>query len=167
MAFIQKKRMILDKRAEGLRPFTISIVSIILVAFFLLMFVTQFLSTTNPDAEILDSENKLGERINTLNDSLSDFSDLSTDIQSRLVDSEPSATDYLYLMFKGAFYIPIAFMSVLAGGINVITGVLFPSLGGTGLGNILSIILGVITSVFVITAVLLILKAIRLGESER
>jgi hypothetical protein len=162
-----KKNLIRNKRGAGLRPFVIALAVVILLSFTLLNFVGTFIRTTNPSSEVFNSQYGLNSSINRLNNTLSDFSDVGNSVYSQLGESEPSATDYLFLVFKGAFYIPLAFLGFVITGISSLTAILFPTLSGTGAGNILSIVLGVISSALIITIVLLIIKSVRSGESER
>jgi len=160
-------RIIKNKKGLGLRPFTMSIVMIILFSFLILGFVGNYIQATNPSSEILDSKYGLNQSINNMNQTLSTFSEFSDSIRKDLGSSNPSAVDFLFLIFKGAFYIPLAFLGFVFTGFTMITTTLFPTLAGTGLGSLLSIVIGVLFSGVIVTIVLLIVKAIRTGEGER
>lgn len=156
-----------DKKGAGLRPFTISLMFVILFTFFILSFSGNFIMATNPNSEVLNSKYGLNQSIQLMNDSIDDYSALSTDVYTQLKEGKPSALDYVFLIFQGAFYIPISFLDFIFAGLVSLTSVLFPSLAGTGGGAIVAIVIGVLFSSLVITIVLLIVSAIRTGVSER
>ena len=162
-----KNNLIKNKRGTGLRPFTISIILVVLFSFVIFSFAGNFIQAKNPNSEILSSKYGLNQSIDTMNETISDFSDFSTNIRTQLGGANPSAVDYIFLIFQGAFYIPLAFLNFVFSGFTNITYVIFPALAGTGLGSVLSIIIGIILSSTIVTVVLLIVKSIRTGESER
>lgn len=151
----------------GLRPYVISLVLVVIASIFLLMFVGQFIQTKNPTSEILDHKYGLNQTISNLTTVSTQFSTLSGDVYNQMGDAEPSATDFLFLIFKGAFYIPLAFLAFVYGAIKVLVVIVFTSLGGTGGGFAVSLISSAIFSGIIITIVLLIISAIRTGNSER
>ena len=157
----------MNKRAMGLSPLVKGIVMVVVFSLFMISFVFEAIDTKNPNSEIFDEKYGLNNSKNQMKNVISNFTETSNSVFSQLGSSEPTAVDYIFLIFKGAFYIPLAFLSFVFMGITAITAITFPALAGTGLGDIASIAIGVIFSSIIITIVLLIVKAIRTGESER
>ncbi len=151
----------------GLRPFTINIVLILLFVFFIGSFALNFIQTTNPTSEVLSDKYGLNNSVDSALESISSFSSFAENIRIQMASGNPTATDYLFLIFKGAFYIPYSFLNFIYSSITTLTNILFPALGGTGLGQLASISMGVLFASFLVTIVVLIVKAIRTGESER
>lgn len=159
-----------NKLGAGLRPFSLNIIMVILFIFFILGFSLTFINNQNPNSEILSSKYGLNSSMNKMETSLNEFKNLSSSLYSDeqyLGAAQPSAVDYVFLIFKGAFYIPIAFAGLVFNGLTTITAVTFPALAGTGLGNIVSIVIGIIFASLLVTIILLIVSAIRSGSSER
>lgn len=161
------KRLIMNKAGRGLSPFTINLIMLVLFSAFLLTFIGNFIQSQNPNSGVLDEKYGLNGSINNMTSSISNFTALSEDIHTQLSGSEPTAVDYLYLIFKGAFYIPFAFIGFAINGISNTFHVLFLAFGGDNAHPLLKLIVGVISSALVLLIVLLIVKAIRTGESER
>ena len=157
----------MNKKAAGLRPMTMSIVLVVLFTFFIFTFVGMMLQEQNPGSEVLNSKYGLNDSIESMQGVVDKFAATSDDVYKQMGSSEPTAVDFIFLIFKGAFYIPLAFLAFIFAGLTAITTTIFPALGGTGLGTIVSITLGVLFSSVIVTIVLLIVKAIRTGESER
>lgn len=155
------------KGQTGLRPFVTTIVLISLFSFFIFAFAGNFIRSTNPDSEVLNSKYGLNSSIESLQSDLDSVSTLASTANQTLSGSSPSPIEYVYLIFNAAFDIPKSFLNFALNSIVTITNVLFPSLAGTGLGTIISVVLGLIASVFTITVIFLIIKAIRTGETER
>lgn len=156
----------------GLRGFTISLIAIFLCVSFVILFAFNFIGTTNPSSEVFNPIYGLNQSVNSYNTVLGTFNNLANDVNAQMGSSEPSATDYLFLIFRGAFTIPYTFLIFLVGGINVIKTSLFAGVQNIGISNtvlagtLVSAIM-VLGSVLIITVVLLIIKSIRTGESER
>ena len=144
-----------------------SIVGIVFITFLILAFATIFIQETNPDSEVLSSVYGLNSSRVQLNQSLSNFSNTVDKSFEELASSDPSPVDFLFLIFKGAFYIPWFFVTFIFQTITTLTAVLFPTLGGTGLGVIVTVGLSLLGSIVLIVFILGIVKAIRSGESER
>lgn len=161
------KKIVINKKAMGLRPFIISLIAVILFSFFIFSFIGGFLQTTNPNTEVLSNTYGLNDSINDMSDSLDGFRSLSDRINEDFQRSQPSATDYVFLIFQGAFEIPKTIFSASVGTINLITTTLFPSFAGTGFGTLLNLAFTIIGAGLIITAVLLAIKLVRSGESER
>jgi hypothetical protein len=160
-----KEDIKMNKQAVGLRPYVINIILVVLFAFCIISFSIGFVQETNPDSEILDG--RFNSSLTSLDSTINNFSDIAHSINATLAGSKPTATDYLFLMFKGAFFIPLRFLSLVASGIVLVVNVLFLSFGGTMFGGVILSLLSLITAGALITIVLLIIKTIRTGESER
>lgn len=157
----------MNKKGIGLNPLVKSIVLVVLFTFFIFTFVGLTLQEQNPTSEVLDEKYGLNQSIDRMSGVVDDFTATSDNVFGQMGESEPTAIDFLFLIFKGAFYIPLAFLAFVFSGITALTTTIFPALAGTGLGSIVSITLGVLFSSIIITIVLLIVKAVRTGESER
>lgn len=155
----------MNKKGAGLRPFVINLVLVVLFSVFILYFVFGFIAVTNPSSQIIAQSN-LNNTMNNLNSSLSNFSDVATDVYTKMGSSQPSATDYLFLIFQGAFEIPKAFLGFAFGAILNIVNLMFVSFGGGLLGGIMVLTIGVVSSILTITLVLYLIKTIRTGESD-
>lgn len=156
----------------GLRPFVLSLVMVILGAFFIISFAVLFIQETNPTSPVLGSQYGLNASVSTMQDSLNGFKTISNDAQTTLSKSTPSAVDYLFLIFRDAFYIPLSFLQFASGGIATIGTLIFTlTLGSVAGGSfasvsgILQIVSGIIMSGLIVTIVLLIIRAIRVGDS--
>ena len=159
----------MNKRGSsgGLKGLVIGIVLIVMATLFIFSFVQKTITEANPDSAIFDAQYKLNESISTMDSVVDDFKSTSANIKKQIQDDKPTASDYTFLLFKGAFYIPVAFITFVFSGMKTITESAFPQLGGTGLAGILGIALEVMFATVIITMVLLIVKAIRSGESSR
>lgn len=157
----------MNKKGAALRPLVMNVVLVVLFTFFIFTFVGLIIQEQNPTSEILNSKYGLNSSIENMQGVIDEFEDTSNTVYTDLGSSEPTAVDFIFLIFKGAFYIPLAFLTFIFSGITAITNTIFPALSGTGLGSIVSITLGVLFSSIIVTIVLLIVKAIRTGESER
>lgn len=157
----------MNKKGAGLRPAVMSLVLVVLFTFFILTFVGTIIQEENPGSEVLSSKYGLNTSIENMQGIVDEFSATSDDVFTQMGSSEPTAVDFIFLIFQGAFYIPRAFLSFMFSGISALTSSIFPALAGTGLGTLVSITLGVLFSSIMITIVLLIVKAVRTGESER
>ena len=136
----------MNKKGLGLRPLVMSIVLVVLFSFFLLSFVTNVITTQNPNSEVLSAKYGLNESIQRMSGSVDQFSAVSENVRGQMGGADPSALDYIFLIFQGAFYIPKAFLDFVFLGINALTNSIFPALSGTGLGTIVSITLTFIIS---------------------
>lgn len=157
----------MNKKGAGLRPFIIGIILIIASIFFIYSFVYHFETAVNPDSQILDSKYGLQSGINEANKSMESFKTMSDNARNSLSGSSPDATAYIFLIFQGAFEIPKAIFGFMVAAINLLVTTLFPSLGGTGMGSIVTMITTLISVGLIISLVLLVIKFIRSGESER
>jgi PPE-repeat protein len=158
-----KKNLIKDKRGAGTRSLIINIVLATVFIVFTLFFALGFLGVTNPSSTIL-TQNNLNGTLSSLNNSLNNFTGTAQEVFNQAGSSQPSATDYLFLIFQGAFYIPLSFLGFAFTAIMAIGNILFISFGGGLLGSIVTILIGVATSIGVITLVLYVIKTIRTGQ---
>jgi len=157
----------MNKKGTGLRPFIMSIVLIVMFSFFIFTFVGLVLQEQNPGSEVLDGKYGLNDSLDSMESVLDDFELTSDSVYDQMGESEPTAVDFIFLIFKGAFYIPYTFLLFTFRGTTALTTAVFPTLGGTGLGTLLSITLNIVLASIIVTVVLLIVKAARTGESER
>jgi len=157
----------MNKKGVGLKPTIIGIIMIVMFSLFIFSFVQRTVNIMNPDSEIFDSKYKLNESMSKMDSIINNFTATSESMRIQLKEDKPTATDYVFLIFKGAFYIPFTLITFTFTGMSAIVDVLFPALTGTGAGNLLTIILDIIFATIIITVVLLIVKSIRSGESER
>ncbi len=156
----------MNKKGKGLNPLVMSVVLVVLFSFFIFTFVGLVLQEQNPGSEVLDSKYKLNESIDSMKDVTDDFETVSTNIRGQMDDANPTAVDFIFLIFQAAFYIPKVFITFVFVGFTALTETIFPMLAGTGLGTLLSLTLALISASIMITIVLLIVKAIRTGESQ-
>ena len=156
-----------NKKGAGLSPYVMSLLMVILFSFFIFSFAGNFIRSTNPASEILEDKYGINETLEIIDHSINNFTQSSENVRSQLSGGNPTALEYVFLIFQGAFYIPWALLGFVTNGASMLVSITFPNLGGTGLGSLLVLIMNLIFSVIVITIVLLIVKAIRTGESER
>jgi hypothetical protein len=165
----KEKTLKTDKKgALGLRPYITNMIVIIFFAICVVSFLVIFLQANNPTSDLLtNSSYGLEAAQINLNKSISEYQGITQNISKTLDTSKPAALQFIYLIFEGAFYIPKTFFSSLISTTNLLLQIVFPQLIGTGLGSVLSILSVVIFMVISISAVFLIIKAIRQGETER
>lgn len=141
----------------------------------MLAFAFNFLAETNPSSPIFDEKYAVRNATDQLRTGLSNFEDVANDVNVRLSKAQPSPLDYVFLIFLGAFQIPIVFLGFVFTSIKMIlallVGTIFGSIGevagSSTIMGLISLVSGVIFSILLVTIVLLIIKAIRTGESER
>lgn len=137
----------------------------------MLMFVISFTTIKNPTSEILSSKYGLNASKNNLDANLNSFSTVSDKAKTMFVDAQPKPLDYVFLIFLGAMLIPQEIFKFIVGGATTIINVLFGTLGTlgnvAGVGNLFIAMFGVIFAGIVLTGVLLFIKFIRSGDSER
>ena len=149
----------------GLRPYILSFMIVLLFAFALIGFSSQFLIATNPNSQLLQSG--LSNISRPINNTLNNFASTSMESYNQLSTADASPTDYIFLIFRGAFDIPRLFLQLILDGGYVLQNILFIGFGGTPFAGILSIVVSIIFASLLITVVFLVIKAIRSGESER
>lgn len=149
----------------GLRPFVVNIVLCIVFSVFIIYFAIGFPAWNNNNSTIV-SQSHMNSTLANLTNAISDFSNTSTGVYSQMGSSNPSPTDYLFLIFQGAFYIPWTFLKFTFAAIGSIANIVFISFGGGLFGGVITIMMGVVSSILIITLVLYIIKAIRSGEVD-
>lgn len=157
-------RKIFNNKKGDMSSWVTSFALIAFFAFCVFSFSLSYLNQTNPSSKII--QNKfMNNSINSMNSTISTFNNAESSVYNQMTspDNQPSQTDYLFLIFKGAFYIPLSFLSFVVISIGNIGNVLFLSLGGTGLPA-LSMGLGMIITAIVIITILYIIQAIRTGQ---
>lgn len=147
----------------GLKAFIISLMAVVICSLFMLIFIGNMISVQNPSSELLGPGYGLNTSIRTLNNTITQFANTSSFAKSELVGSNPSAVDYLFLIFKGAFYIPLAFLLFGVNGVIALGNMLVLGLGGGTFGLIATIGIGLITSSLIAILVFYIIKFIRTG----
>lgn len=153
----------------GFRGIMISIFLIVLFTFYILGFALSFINATNPTSDVLNNDKyHLNASYRATNTTLNNFNSLSDNIKTQFLESEPSATDYLYLIFQSAFYIPkTIFISVVGGFVSIL--LILESTLSLSFGSAVALVAGLamLGAVMIISMILLIIKIIRTGESER
>lgn len=162
----------MNKKAQqhGLQSYAMAIVMVILFSFFLFGFIGNFISATNPTSELLGAKYKINDSLNSMQSNLDNFNTFSESLRTgdeTMGGANPTALEYVFLIFKGAFYVPFAFIAFVFNGANGIINMLFPMLSGTGFGTLLAVVLNVIFAGVIVTIILLVVKAIRTGEGVR
>lgn len=153
----------MNKKAAGTRVLIINIAMVIVFAIFMLYFALGFPVIQNPNSTIVNQTHLEGVMGNMTN-SLSNFSKTASSVYNQAGSSAPSATDYLFLIFQGAFYIPFTFLSFAFSGIGTIMTLIFVAFGGGMFGTIVVLMTGLVGASLTITLVLYIVKSIRTGQ---
>lgn len=158
---------------QGLSPFIKSLVMVIIGALCIVSFAFYFIQETNPSSEIFDDKYGMNDSINLMQDNLEGFKSVADDASIRLSKAKPSPIDFIFLIFLGAFEIPILFLSFVGTGVGAVINVFLTMIRvGAGqvagfsqqIGGLLALIAGVISAVLIFTVVLLIIKNIRSGQ---
>ena len=149
----------------GLRPFINGIMIILLFGICLLLFMLRFIETNNPESQALANP-VINQSIAQLNRTIESFQQNAQNAQELLGQDEPSATTYLFLIFKSAYYIPLSFLNIIGSGLSFLTGITFQQLLGVG-SSPFYLAFAVVNTILVLTAVFLIIQSIRTGQSER
>lgn len=154
-----------NSKKAGLSGWVISLVVIAFFSFCIFSFAYNFILNTNPSSNIV-SNSYMNNSMSSMNKTINSFTAVQTNVYNQMEKSQPSAVDYLFLIFQGAFYIPLAFLSFIFTGIGSIMLMLFLGMNGTGFQS-LAMGLGIITSGVIIITVLLIIQGIRNGQTIR
>lgn len=149
----------------GFKNFVIGMGIVLFSTLLIFGFVTGFLGQTNPNSDILNGKYGLSTTQNNIQNSLSSFSSTATSIQGQFANSTPTATDYLFLIFRGAFYIPLTIFNLIITSITTLGSAIYGL--SFGLPLYLRIGLNLLMASLITIGVLLGIKAIRTGESER
>jgi hypothetical protein len=152
----------------GFRGYVIGTITLIVFISFMFAFIGSFIQETNPESELLN-ENRygIGTVLNSSNARLESITTQINSTSSQFASASVDPVSYLFLISKAMFEIPKTIFLFILGGITSLPTILFKGLAGTGAGNLLAFALSIITAVIVITLVLLGIKIIRTGESER
>jgi len=151
----------------GFRRYVISIITLIVFIFFIFSFIGSYIGETNPTSELLNSKYGINQTIELTQSRLGIIQQQINQTSVELANSKPDPIGYLFLIARGLFYIPLTIFGFIVDGIILIPTVLFGGLGGTGTGNLLIFALSLITMIMMVTIVLLGIKTLRTGESER
>ena len=150
--------------ASGIRPFIMSMIAVIVFALFIILAAVSWIGQTNPNSPILNNTYGLNNSANTLTNSLNSFQNTTNFAAVKLSGEQPSPAQYIFLIFQGAFVIPLVFLSLMTSAAFTLPQILISQLGIFGL--LISVALGVISVGIVITVVFLLIKNLRTGESE-
>lgn len=151
----------------GFRQYVIGTIVTIMSVFFIFAFIGNFLGQTNPDSEILDSKYGINQTSSQAHTRLNNIANQVNQTSSQFGSATVDPVAYLFLISKAMFEIPIQIFLFVSEGITSLPLILFKGLGGTGGGDLLSMAISLIISIMIITLVLLGVKYIRTGESER
>lgn len=151
----------------GFRQYSISIMLILLFIFFSYSFVNNFLSITNPSSEVLSEKYGINSSVQSSSSRLSNIQSRINQSSSDMGEATEQGGLYFILVAKEFFSIPIGIFSFIVNSIVALPKMLFTGLGGTGSGDLLVFSLGIIISILVLTWILLAIKFVRTGESER
>jgi hypothetical protein len=150
----------------GLRPLISGLIMIVIFSFCLVTFAIIFITQNNPESEIAYDES-LNRFQSSLSGNASAFKEMQESTSALLSSDDPSATDYLFLIFKSAFYIPKTLFSLVGSTITLFFSFIFEQLGGGEANNPLFVVFIMVNAIIIITAILYVIKAIRSGEVER
>lgn len=147
----------------GLKELIGGVGLIVLFIISCLYFMTGMINLNNPDgyndvAYLNSSIQRFTEQTDTLK--------TATDTAKERLESETPSPIYIFLIIYSAFTIPIAFLLFLVNGAFLSIELLFISLFGTG-GTQFAVVFIVVSALVVVSIVLAVLKAIRLGQTER
>lgn len=161
-------KLLKDKRGAGISPFIKGLMWVTVFTFFIFMFAFTFLSANVPQSELLTTggNNSILNSIQRVNSSMQSFVTMSNDIKSQMNNAQPNAIQFVFLIFEGAFNIVKGTLSTIGASISVLANVLFPGFGGAA-SVAVQVIIGAVMAGLLITAVFLIIKNIRTGESDR
>lgn len=153
----------------GLRPVVSGIGIVVLFSIALFSFMFSYLGENNPTHPIITYP-YANSTLNTLHNSGDQLVSAGNTIQSLIQNAEPSPV-FIFLIFKAAFDIPLAFLTFAiqgsAGLVTFLFTTLFSSGQGTGSGSSYSIVFGIISAILVIAIVIVVVRAVRTGETER
>lgn len=153
--------------AAGFRPILVSLTVVMLATLFVILACVQFLQLKNPTSDILSSQYGLNSTVTTLNSGFNNISILSNKTKNDLGGADVDKTNYLFLIFRGAFEIPKTIFGTLVIILSLF-GTIF--LGGllknAGLDSAIITALNVMFSIITITIVVITIKFIRSGDPE-
>lgn len=152
----------------GFREYFLGLLIISLLGYALIGFTIEFLEVKNPSSDLLSSKYGLNDSYNNLSNSFSGLKTLSDNVKDQTSAAKAESTSFVFLIFQGAIEIPKAIANFGFNSIvtlsNIVTGGLIDNLGGS---IVVSLAVLVIFSGLIITIVLLFIKLVRTGESER
>lgn len=136
----------------------------ILVLLFSLCLITFFIGfqTKNNPSSVNLNNAQLGNISSAVNRSIGSLQSTVEAQTSSLSTDQPSVT-YLFLLFKSAFYIPIAFIPVALSSFAAIFTVIFPNLFGSSANPGFTLIFAVIDSLIGISLIIAVIYWIRTG----
>lgn len=163
-----KKDVKMNKKGMGARPFVIGFIAMLVFYLAITGFSINLLSERNPDSEILSSDYEFNQSYNTMKSSAEGLSTLSDGWARALSGATVNPLGFLYLISEVAFTIPKnIFISVWALLSSFWTVVMGSFTETSGLPSLVVLGSKLIFVGLLITFILLIIKLIRTGESER
>lgn len=148
----------------GLRQLMVGMGAIILFSLSLMIFANLFILNNNPSS-LVSNDTYLNSTITSFNARATELQNLGESSKELLAAAEPSPV-FVFLIIKAAFTIPLGFLSFLLHSVGTVFTFLFTVFFGAG-GSPFYIVSGVISGILVITIVIMIVRAIRIGETER
>jgi hypothetical protein len=156
--------MINKKAVAGLRVFFLSLIVVTVCIFLLLAFTLNFIGIRNPDSLILnDNQYGLNSSFNSLNNSLSGISDFANSVKNQTASSNPDPINYVFLIFRGAFEVPISILNFAFSSVVSLQNIIFNLAGAGTFGWILLLVTNLIFAGLGFTLVFYVIRFIRSG----
>jgi hypothetical protein len=157
------KTFLMDKKAIGIRAFMLSLIVLMVCVFLTIGIVINFLSVTNPSSDMLKNYTSINKSFNALDSSLSKVQDTANIAFVQTQNSSLSPTEYVFLIFRGAFEVPMTILSFTFSSITTLEGIVFDLGGRTTLGTVFLLLLNLIFAGLTFTLVFYIIRFIRSG----
>jgi hypothetical protein len=157
----------MNKQGLGFRPYVISIIVIVFVAFLLTGFAVNLLNTTNPSSPVLQTVGNfnLNSSYNSIGNSFDNVTAQIESSKNALGGASASPLEYLFVIVKETVSIPIdmfkAIISLLVSFSSLFIGFF---LAQTGLPEVLITAINLMFSVIILTAIFLGIKFVRTGQ---
>ena len=146
----------------GLRQYTVGLGFVLLFGICLIIFMFQFIGLNNPTSPVMTDSRA--------NNTLAEFQARGTELQqlgneiSVVLSLDQPNPVYLFLIIPQAFFIPIKFIAIVIKSTATLLATFFAIFFGTGTGAF-AVVLGITSGLILISIVLIILKAIRTGDT--
>lgn len=145
----------------GARPFWVSIVVVAMFFFVLIMFANLFLNANTPSNPMMEDV-KFKSQYQGLNKSLNALQSNSEGWYDVLKNDKPSVT-FVFLVLASIASLPFTMFASTLGMIKSMLSILFENILGPEFG----VIIGILTSIALVVIIFIIVKIIRIGETER
>jgi hypothetical protein len=136
---------------------------VLLFSLAMFTFATEFITINNPSSTF-SNRSDVNEIVTDINSTITIFKQSGDSWQQDLSGSKPLPVELVFLIFDGAFYIPQAMLSLGVQSISVFTKMFYLGLSASPAFSMIFIVFNFAIGVAI---VLLIIKAIRSGETER